>query len=374
MTKKMYFLSVLAGVILLSTPNCFSDVPQSPANDESLKIPPIMNQKNNTNIKNQLEAGSIANISFSDSLGVKDSDFKILLQSRTAHLAFTDIIKFNNVWYITFRFSDGHLPKNFANIIIYKSTDLKVWQMEQIFTQEGYDLRDPKFYIHNNNLYVQFHSTTINPYAAIRNDYISMYNASKSIWEKSVMLNKNEDLKSWFWRISSINNKLIVGGYYTVNRSLSLFESNDGINYNKINNFDLPDQPGESTIRMKDSTIYIFVRDNLKEAKLGIGNLKDITHWEFTTLPMSRIGGPNFVLYKDFLLLGCRLNAKTVLQKYDLNSKKLTPLGETQKVKYDSGYPGMYIENNLLYFTYYTSSEDNEFQINLSIIDLDKVL
>lgn len=361
--KRIFFYLLLFCVLILQS--CSKDLP-------TVKDSPVLSLQTNSKIQELLFFNNIDK-SKTDSLLIKNTKTQTILYSKTGHIAFTDFIKYKKYWYLSFRLSDDHVARKFANILIYKSKDLENWQMEQNFSQDGYDLRDPKLFIHNDSLFMQFHSTSISPYGNYRNDYITKYDAGNSSWQIPHMLNKNEDLESWFWRISPINNKLYVGAY--LKGSLRLFDSSNSIDYHKIYSLDMPDhQLSESTFREKDSNLFALIRVNSKNAILGKSAMKDLTKWSFTELPWNNIGGPNFLIYKNHLLIGGRKNAKTALYKYNLDNNNFTLIGETQEVRYDSGYPGMYIEGDLLYFTYYTTSQDREFQINLSIINLDEFL
>lgn len=362
MKKTLLNLLISVTLILLS---CTNDVP-SPI------ISPIISLQTNSTINEQLSFNKLDKSKI-DSLLIKKSKTHTILHSKTAHLAFPDFLKYKDYWYLTFRISDAHVTKKSSNILIYKSRDLENWQMEQVFSQEGYDLRDPKLFIHKDTLFMQFHSTSISPYGHFRNDFTVKYDFEKSNWLVPQVLNKNENSNSWFWRISSINNKLYVGAYLEGN--LRIFDSANNIDYHNIYSFDLLDnQLTESTFRERDSKLYALIRVNFKNAILGICALNDLNNWDFKELPWNNIGGPNFLIYQNYLLIGGRKNAKTALYKYNLNNDIFTLVGETQEIRYDSGYPGMYIEDNLLYFIYYTNSPEGEFQINLSVINLDMVL
>src|SRR5690606_29029317 len=66
------------------------------------------------------------------------------------HNAFTDIIRFKNRWYCTFREADDHVGGD-GRIRVLVSQDGEKWESSAVLTEAGIDLRDPKFSITPNN-------------------------------------------------------------------------------------------------------------------------------------------------------------------------------------------------------------------------------
>jgi hypothetical protein len=71
------------------------------------------------------------------------------------HNAFTDLIRFRDRYYLTFRSCpDGHGVNRTASIIILASDDLNDWEPVHRFRVEDRDTRDPHFLIFNDRLFV----------------------------------------------------------------------------------------------------------------------------------------------------------------------------------------------------------------------------
>lgn len=71
------------------------------------------------------------------------------------HNAFTDLVQFNDMFYLTFRSCpDGHMVHPTASIIILSSTDGKQWNQVHRFSVEKRDTRDPHFLVFKNRLFV----------------------------------------------------------------------------------------------------------------------------------------------------------------------------------------------------------------------------
>jgi hypothetical protein len=71
------------------------------------------------------------------------------------HNAFTDLIRFQNRFYLTFRSCpDGHGVNPTSSIIVLASDDLKQWQPVHRFSVAKRDTRDPHFLIFKDRLFV----------------------------------------------------------------------------------------------------------------------------------------------------------------------------------------------------------------------------
>lgn len=71
------------------------------------------------------------------------------------HNAFTDLVRFRDRYYLTFRSCpDGHAVHHTASIIILASDDLLAWQPVHRFRVERRDTRDPHFLVFRDRLFV----------------------------------------------------------------------------------------------------------------------------------------------------------------------------------------------------------------------------
>src|SRR5687767_7343555 len=62
------------------------------------------------------------------------------------HNAFTDLIRFQDNWYCTFREADAHVGGD-GKIRVLTSRDGETWESAALLAEEGIDLRDPKLSI-----------------------------------------------------------------------------------------------------------------------------------------------------------------------------------------------------------------------------------
>lgn len=71
------------------------------------------------------------------------------------HNAFTDLVRFQDRYYLTFRSCpDGHMVHPTASIIVLVSKDLRSWTQVHQFRVEHRDTRDPHFLVFQNRLFI----------------------------------------------------------------------------------------------------------------------------------------------------------------------------------------------------------------------------
>lgn len=365
--KKSRIILTLFALCALLFESCLVDIPtpaNSPVNNQKIIIPPVFNSALNDSINSFISYSNTILKSADNSIETRE-----IINSKH-HLAFTDLIKYNGAWYVAFRFSDGHVATNFGHIIIAKSENLERWESEQIYTQNNYDLRDPKLFIKDSVLCIHFHSATINPYAESRNDYIAKYDLENNRWGKAIKINKNTNEKSWFWRLTEHNNKVYTIAYRG-GEPLKLFISNNGTDFNEQFRFEnIQGRASETTLRFDNDTVYALIRREGEGALLGKSSVSDMTQWTFIDFPWVSMGGPNFLIYKDKLLITGRINGQLKLYSYSLNSNTLTQIGSLPGGFNETGYCGMFLEEDILYLAYYTGIKDRGFSIKFSRVNL----
>ncbi len=367
MHKKRIHTVVLSTILfsyIFLLQSCLKDIPTKSFNDPRIVFPPIYNSILNDSLS------SLINYPNPFLKGINRPIVTREIINSKYHLAFTDLIKYNDIWYIAFRFSDEHVATNFGHIIIAKSENLETWKSEQIYMQNGYDLRDPKFLIKDSVLCIHFHSTTIKPYGESRNDYIAKYNPKNDKWGNAIKINKNTNKKSWFWRLTEHNNKIYTIAY-RVGEPLRLFTSNNGTDFKELSIFtDIQGRPSEATLRFSNDVVYALIRREEGGALLARSSVLDMTAWTFIDLPWEKMGGPNFLIYENKLLITGRVNGLAKLFSYSLDANTLKEIATFPGGIKEMGYCGMYIEDEFLYISYYTGNNNGGFCLKISRINL----
>lgn len=201
---------------------------------------------------------------------------KRLTNDKGKHQAFTDLVFFNNQFFLVFRESDSHALGTDGIVKMLSSSDGKKWTLIKEFNVSGIDLRDPKFSQNNGKLMLYIHgSTYTNKELTGFSDYISYY-SSTSGWKelKSVVLDNVKDSQSktqgnqaWPWRITWFENKAYSVGY-NLNGIFDLYVSNDGEFFRKTNVFKkITNLPNEATIRISKNGEFLFLQEEALEVQ-----------------------------------------------------------------------------------------------------------
>jgi len=316
-----------------------------------------------------------------------------IIISNENHLAFPDIIEYNDTWYVSYRESDAHVNGTFSKIIVLKSNDFLIWEQCNIFELPGYDLRDPKFSYNEmtDSLYLHFHITNENgtlskEYGSERKNIYVEFDKLKNIFNEK----EYQELKQapnfpnyWLWRPYWYNNKLYVGGYKTGTVNLLKYESINSVPI--IISQIIGDGIGESTLSVYNNKMYILSRrrddalfsvlpvkmDSIKKIKNNV--LLPIT--DSKILSIGPLGGPNMILFDNFVFLGGRSvdgakKDRTMFYKYYPLKDEIQHY-ETMISYGDNSYPGMMLKDNYIYGVYYTQNSSlNRLEIRSFVINI----
>lgn len=301
------------------------------------------------------------------------SGTKITEWNEAQHNAFTDLIKFEGVYYCAFREASGHDSLD-GNIRIIRSLDSKKWEaFAFILSQAGEDFRDGHFYIDNNNeLSIAIHSRL--KYQVFKN-YI--YKLTNNQFVQSA--NAGIDKDYWLWNFAKNNNELYSIGYNlkqvcfssanSQKLKIALFHNADTMctsfansTLNNWINSDFQCPSEASLVFTGDSNLIAIVRDGATEGSSHIGIAKfPYEDWNWQKFPYF-VRGPKLALLPDgklFLSAGSMVNYDNtyyaILDPNTFNVEKIRvfPSGG------DNGYPGVIIEGNTALISYYSSHQGN---------------
>lgn len=296
------------------------------------------------------------------------------------HNAFTDLIRFKNRFYCSFREGSGHAggDGNGGKVRILTSKDGKKWQSVALLEVVGVDLRDPKLSVTpDNKIMVIMAGAIFDKNNVVEQLYpmASFSSLSGKLFsppERSVLDPAVSPSRDWIWRVTWHKDKGYGIDYQLKENArdrsslkrdawlLYLMRTVDGKYFEKVSQLNVPDLPNEATVRFDDKdNAYALVR---KEAgdKMGVlaKSRAPYKHWEYHNLSF-RLGGPNFIFFgRNKLVIGTRLYGavtSTGILLTDLNGKVL----KTIKLKGsgDTSYPGMLIYKKKLWVSYYSSHE-----------------
>lgn len=313
----------------------------------------------------------------------------IVIES-SRHLAFPDLIRYEDTWYVTYRESDAHVLGTYSKIKVLKSIDFKNWTECNSYEIPGYDLRDPKFSFddESDSLYLHFHvvnekGASYANYGTVRkNYYVKFDNDSHEFDDQSFYeLKQPQNLSNfWLWRPYWYEHNLYVGGY---NNGRLVYLRYSCISAEPLIFAELKGQSiGETTLKIFNNRLYSISRRKndtlLGELALPINSLEkrtapDKIPIDTLSLPIGQLGGPNMVILDSIIYFGGRSKDdtntdRTIIYQYSLREKNLTKI-ETLMSYGDNSYPGFFLLGNSIYGVYYTQTRNlDKFQIRSFIL------
>lgn len=318
----------------------------------------------------------------------EDIDAQIIcidtIYNNHSHAAFTDIIMFNNYYYIVFRESNTHVHGENGKVVVLRSTDTKKWDKFYEYSDKEFDIRDPKFCLHTieKKLYIFFHGRKFqgNKVVGTKNYYL-VINEDNQLEFKTYEINSRHTIL-WPWRYffntsdTSFYN-LAYNHIYTQKSyegELVLLKTRNFKKINILKEFSFEHFPSESTIKIENGKYYALIRRKRDHAIWAEAD--EINgEWVYNSIPIKAFGGPNFEFINDSIVIiggrGVDENnvRKTQLYSYNLSTREFKFLIELPSYK-DNSYPGFYFKSkNELWVSYYSTLE----QSSSSIILLAKV-
>lgn len=278
------------------------------------------------------------------------------------HNAFTDLLIHEGRFYCTFREAKSHAGDSNGTIRIIKSLDGSVWESIALVEEEGTDLRDPKLSIMpDGRAHLLMGGSRWNRIGELVSTGTRIAVGSfEALSPVKKVLPDNE----WLWRLTWHQGV----GYGLAYRSdeISLYQTTDGVRFDKTLDFNMLGEPTEGTIRFNDDgKMMILLRRQERwstHALLGLAP-SPFDSWDWYDLGYA-VGGPNFIFAPNGRLwLAGRLLyagpwglfARTALLVQEGNSFRrelvLPSFGDT-------GYPGLAWHDGFLYVSYYSTHEE----------------
>jgi hypothetical protein len=295
------------------------------------------------------------------------------------HNAFTDLTRFKDRWFCTFREGDAHVGGD-GKLRVLSSADGSKWESVALIAEKGIDLRDPKL--------------------SVTTDGRLMVVAGGSVYEGKKLLGRQPRVAfstdgrewtatkrvlgegDWLWRVTWHEGKCYGVSYDASERTtkeaqeaartgtappgpadwkLKLWVSPDGERYDLVTHLDVPGHPNETTLRfLQGGEAVALVRREGGNQRGWVGTSKaPYKKWAWKELP-GRIGGPNFVSVPGGpIVAGVRLydgKVRTALCLLDPAAGGLTE-ALTLPSGGDTSYAGLVWHDGLLWVSYYSSHE-----------------
>ncbi|RXJ69345.1 hypothetical protein CRV08_04905 [Halarcobacter ebronensis] len=294
---------------------------------------------------------------------------------KAPHNAFTDLIRYDNSWYCTFREGDDHFTN--GKIRVISSKDGKKWKNIKFFRNKKFDYRDPKFSITaKNELMI---NTAIHFIDSLnKNIYQSAtwLCGDDKTWSDAYTCPSGKDC--WRWSVSWVEKKAYSIAYIGKDRLGCLYSSKDGKSWRAVKKEFFPDSISlgneSSLVFLKNKDAYCLLRRDAGTCTGILGYSKPpYKNWDWKDLKV-RIGGPKIIYLeeKNLFLAVVRLNdekVRTSLCLLDPKNAKLEELLELPSGG-DTSYAGMVYFENLLWISYYSSHEEDKTSIYLAKVKI----
>lgn len=282
------------------------------------------------------------------------------------HNAFTDLIRFNGAWWLTFREADEHgVPepgKQGGHIRVLRSTDGILWESAALLGYgENQDLRDPKLSVTPGGQLMLLCAAA--PQASPQSRQSLAYFSDDGVtWSAPHQVGERD---FWLWRVTWHREIARGIGYHREGdrRIARLYESHNGTDFQiLVDTLYEEGYPNEASLLFfdDDQALCLLRRDgsDFNSGLLGKSS-PPYRSWEWIDLE-KRIGGPAFIrLPSGTILAATRLydgQVRTALSWLDPEQGALIELLALPSGG-DNSYPGLVWHEGVLWVSYYSSHE-----------------
>ena len=289
------------------------------------------------------------------------------------HNAFTDLVRWDNRWWCTFRESEAHVGGDGA-IRVLVSTDGAKWESAARLTEKGIDLRDPKLTVMPSGKLMLNCGGSVYDGRTLRGKQSRvLFSENGRTWTSPQrILTEGE----WLWRVTWHEGVAFGAAYNAKTASsapsgpewaLSIYRSTDGVSWELLKKMEVTGRPNETTLGFEPNGEMLALVRCEGDGRMGrIGRaLPPYQKWTWQT-SNHRFGGQNAIRLpggawivgtRDYTLTktGSTAGSRTILAQLETDGR-LTPLA-TLPSDGDTSYPGMVLHDGVLWVSYYSSHE-----------------
>ncbi len=294
------------------------------------------------------------------------------------HNAFTDLARFKDKYYLTFRSCpDGHMVHPTARILVLASDDLETWREVHQFSVKHRDTRDPHFLVFQDKLFVYTGTWYSGPKTIPTSEYdlnkhlgYAAWSSDGEQWHSPVMLEGTYG--HYVWRASTFGGKAYLCG----RRKAEFAEGPKGEG-NEVESLMLESEDGLIFRRRAvfqetagDETAFLFEEngDLIAVGRRGRANAQLIKgkppYQELTRTDFDRyVGGPLLTRWQGRLVVGGRNTTSDRGPKTSmcwLDQGKLVEFAELPSAG-DNSYPGFLdLGSGRAVMSYYSTHEKSD--------------
>ncbi|MCX6953025.1 MAG: hypothetical protein NTV51_12800, partial [Verrucomicrobia bacterium] len=218
-----------------------------------------------------------------------------------SHNAFTDLIRWHDHWWCTFRESEAHVGGDGA-IRILTSSDGKKWESAALLTEKGVDLRDPKFSVMPSGQLMLSCGGSIYEGRTLKGKRSRvMFSADGRTWTAPQrILHEGE----WCWRVTWHDGVAYAAVYSATTPSsvpgpewsLAIYRGTDGVTWDLLKRMEVTGRPNETTLRFeRNGDMVALVRREAGDFMGHVGRAAPpYTTWTWQ-VSNHRFGGQNLI-------------------------------------------------------------------------------
>ena len=298
--------------------------------------------------------------------------------SKAEHNAFVDLCEFNQQLFCCYREAENHISAQGRVCILTLNKVGKVCSVNRL-QMMNIDFRDPKLSITPDGqlLLIAYARKTDKNNRTLSARNVCWVSQTGNSWSS---YRKFAEKNWWLWRIRWQQNIAYGFAYNKKQNTIHLYSGDPRRSFHRHQSNALSLQkhskgyPNESDLLFDNNKAYAIVRRDADSYSAQLGKSQyPYKKWQWIDLGQY-IGGPVMLkISANIVIVAGRIikNAKLVtgLMKLNLTNGELHHLKVLPSAG-DNSYPGLVIDKQILYVSYYSSHQDNKSCIYLAQVDL----
>jgi len=311
-----------------------------------------------------------------------------------SHNSNTDMILWNNKFYLIHASSPFHLGTSESKLLIWKSSDAKDWdKVTELDFESEDDIRDPKFANISGELFIYALANK----GLLAKPYKTVYCKSDDGKEWSAWKDLKGDAadEGWlFWRPKTPDNGTTwyVSAYWWEHGKSRLFKSTDGIEWDKVSDIYesetndetaiefFPDGKMICTARLEGITDINLIGDASASTLISVAKAP-YDKWEHTKSKVTRLDGPYLFEYNGKIFAAGRFEPDargplTNIGSFFCRKRTSLFLVEEDALIYlsdlpsngDTAYTGVVIKDGYVYISYYTNDIERDYTWLIGVV------
>jgi hypothetical protein len=302
--------------------------------------------------------------------------------NKAVHNAFVDLIEFNSRLYCCFREAENHISAQGRLCILTLNKNGKVCSTNRL-QMTNVDLRDPKLSVTPDGqlLLIAYARQTDKNNRTLSARNLCWVSQTGHSWSSH---HEFAEKSWWLWRVRWQQNIAYGFAYNKSQNAIHLYSGDPRRSFHRHqpNAFSLEKHnkgyPNESDLLFDGDKAYAIIRRDADSYSAQLGKSRyPYKKWQWIDLGQY-IGGPAMLkTTPDTAIVAGRIIKKgklvTGLMQLDLSTGKLNELGVLPSAG-DNSYPGLVLDKQILYVSYYSSHQDNKSSVYLAQLDLSSLI